>query len=459
MKTKAKEALKLLYYANDPVAFCRDILGLEVKWFHEEWLRFFEKNRFCVLLAPRGFGKTTIVGGYIIWRIVRDPDIRILIVTINQNKANEMMTFIQYHLEHNEKLIDLFGEQRGTGEWSRNQIRVKRAGQSGIAHKEPTLEVLGVDSKMISGHYDLIVLDDITDYQNSRTEHRRRQLEEWYSQILLPMLLPDGQIIDIGTRWHQADIHAWLMQKPMFKSKIYRAIIDEEKKIVLWPERFSYETLVSIRNQIGRARFAMQYQNEFISPEDAVIKWDWIRYYDEAPQNLRRYMGVDMAAASQTSDYFVICVIGIADNGDVYVLDLLRTKATLFRQFDLIKEMYAKWQPSKIGIEANAMQKLITDELRRTTTLPIVPLKFTGDKASRVERLSVLFETGRIFLKEDQVDLIDELLAFPRGKNDDCIDALAFALEASHSQKFDWNEAIKVLSINKLLKVEKIEGR
>jgi len=418
MKTKAKEALKLLYYANDPVAFCRDILGLEVKWFHEEWLRFFEKNRFCVLLAPRGFGKTTIVGGYIIWRIVRDPDIRILIVTINQNK-----------------------------------------GQSGIAHKEPTLEVLGVDSKMISGHYDLIVLDDITDYQNSRTEHRRRQLEEWYSQILLPMLLPDGQIIDIGTRWHQADIHAWLMQKPMFKSKVYRAIIDEEKKIVLWPERFPYETLVSIRNQIGRARFAMQYQNEFISPEDAVIKWDWIRYYDEAPQNLRRYMGVDMAAASQTSDYFVICVIGIADNGDVYVLDLLRTKATLFRQFDLIKEMYAKWQPSKIGIEANAMQKLITDELRRTTTLPIVPLKFTGDKASRVERLSVLFETGRIFLKEDQVDLIDELLAFPRGKNDDCIDALAFALEASHSQKFDWNEAIKVLSINKLLKVEKIEGR
>jgi len=444
---------RLLYYANDPIAFMEDILGLEIKDFHKEWIELFEKHKFVVLLAPRGFGKTTIVGGYIIWRIVRDPDIRILIVTINQNKANEMMTFIQHHLEKNEKLIEIFGEQKGTGEWSRNQLRVKRQGISGVAHKEPTLEVLGVESKMISGHYDLIVLDDITDLQNSRTEHRRRELQDWYSHILLPMLLPNGQIIDIGTRFHQNDIHGFLMSKPSYVSKVYKAIINEKEKKVLWPERFPYEKLVEIREQIGRAVFAMQFQNEFISSEDAVIKYDWLRFYDEAPQGLRRFMGVDMSAGDSKGDYFVIVIIGISENGDIYVLDMIRTHATLFRQFDLIRELAEKWEPIKIGIEANAMQKLFTDELIRSTTLPITPIKSSIDKMSRVEQMSVLFETGRVYIPSRGFEvLIDELLTFPRGKYDDTVDALSFAILASRqSSTYNWREALQIISLNRSL--------
>ncbi len=454
IQTQYKE---LLLYANDPVRFMEDILGLELKWFHKEWIELFEKNKFVVLLAPRGFGKTTIVGGYIIWRIVRDPDIRALIVTINQNKANEMMSFVQHHLEKNHKLIEIFGEQRGTGEWSRNQLRVKRQGMTGVAHKEPTLEVLGVESKMISGHYDLIVLDDITDLDNSRTEHRRRQLQDWYSHILLPMLLPDGQIIDIGTRFHQNDIHGFLMSKPSYVSKVYKAIIDEEKKKVLWPERFPYEKLCEIREQIGRAVFAMQFQNEFITTEDAIIKYDWIKYYDEAPQGLKRYLGVDMSAGGEKGDYFVVIAIGIDQNGDIYVLDILRTKATLFRQFDLIKAMAAKWEPIRIGIEANAMQKLFTDELIRSTTLPIKPIKSTIDKVSRVEQMSVLFETGRVFLPyKGSEELVDELIMFPKAQYDDCVDALSFAIAVSREQTYDWNEMFRIISMNKEIKVQKI---
>jgi len=457
--TLKKQYLDLLLYANDPIRFMEDILGLELKDFHKEWIELFEKNKFVVLLAPRGFGKTTIVGGYIIWRIVRDPDIRILIVTINQNKANEMMTFIQHHLEKNEKLIEVFGEQKGTGEWSRNQLRVKRQGMTGVAHKEPTLEVLGVESKMISGHYDLIVLDDITDLQNSRTEHRRRELQDWYSHILLPMLLPDGQIIDIGTRFHQNDIHGFLMSKPSYVSKVYKAIINEKEKKVLWPERFPYEKLVEIREQIGKSVFAMQFQNEFITSEDAIIKYEWIRYYDEPPQGLRRFMGVDMSAGGEKGDYFVIMIIGVSETGDIYVLDMLRTKATLFRQFDLIKEMAEKWEPIRIGIEANAMQKLFTDELIRSTTLPIKPIKSAIDKISRVEQMSILFETGRVFLPTNGFEaLIDELSMFPKAKYDDCVDALSFAILASRqNSSYDWREALQIISLNKTVgKVQKI---
>ena len=71
--------LEILKYTIDSKAFIEDILNLEVKDFHNEWINSFESHNFVSLLAPRGHGKTTIVGSYIIWRIIKNPDIRILI--------------------------------------------------------------------------------------------------------------------------------------------------------------------------------------------------------------------------------------------------------------------------------------------------------------------------------------------------------------------------------------------
>ena len=113
--TLDKRQLDILKYSNDPVAFTRDILGLKCEWFHQEWLEAFENNRFSSLLAPRGHGKTSLVGSYILWRIVRNRRIRSIIVTINQDKANAMMTFIQSNLENNERLKRVFGEFKGRG--------------------------------------------------------------------------------------------------------------------------------------------------------------------------------------------------------------------------------------------------------------------------------------------------------------------------------------------------------
>ena len=452
--TQGLEALK---YSLDCSLFIMEVLGLKCEKFHKEWIELFDNNKYVSLLAPRAHGKSFIVGAYLTWRIVKNPNIRILTVTINQERANEMMNLVQRALEGNDKLISIFGQQKGYADWSRSTLRVLRAGSGGRANKEPTFTVYGVTAGMVGGHYDIIVLDDITDDKNSRTEHRRRTLMNWYNSTITPMLEPEGQIISIGTRWNEADIHSYLQSLPNYKTKVYKAILDEEKKKVLWPEQWSYEKLLKRKSGMGSISFEMQYQNEIVSSEDSPIKREWIENavenYKKLPDQFETYMGVDLASKGEETDFFTITIVGV-NQGRLYVLDGLRTKASLFRQFELIKSFDAKWQPARIGIEQAAQQKMIVDQLTESTTLPIIPIKssIVNDRMSRVQRLSLFFETGRIFMNPNLTDWINELTYFPRGSNDDTIDSLSFAIQASKQEEdsqVDWDAIKDMVTIGK----------
>jgi len=477
-----KTSLDILKYSNDPVLFTTDLIGLKCENFHQEWLDTFEKNKFSVLLAPRGHGKTSIVGSYILWRICRNRSIRILIVTINQNKANAMMTFIQENLNKNVKLKNIFGEFRGYSNWSRDQIRVRQTDPSVVPHNEPTLQVSGVNSRIISAHYDLIVLDDITDSDNSKTETRRRDLENWYNGDIIGTFLENTQLINIGTRWHEDDIHEFFMTKAGFKVLSYKALLNEEEvkqgkpAKVLWPEHLPWDeemaskyslpkdtlTLKFIREHQGEVYFQMQFQNNIIASGLSKFKPEWI---DEAirkfrslngivPLNLKKYIGVDIGGEDKVSDWGVSTVIGVDDDkGDIYVLDGNRTHSSPNRQFEIMKSLDDKWKASRIGMEAVAQQKhMVSQVAKKNPNLPIMPIKssWVNDRGTRTDRLSIIFETGRIYLNPNLTHLIDELRSYPRGRHDDCIDSLSFAIESSQKGNvIDWSRVSDVMVARK----------
>jgi phage terminase large subunit-like protein len=218
---------------------------------------------------------------------------------------------------------------------------------------------------------------------------------------MMPMLEPHGKVISIGTRWHENDIHSYLQKIADYTCRIYKAVLkypeeNNGKAEVLWEERFPYEELMKIKERYGSLAFEMQYQNNIVSIEDSPIKREWVEYsvenYKMIPTPFETYMGVDLASKGEETDYFTITIVGVSE-GKLYVLDGLRTKASLFRQFELIKSYDTKWQPVRIGIEQAAQQKMIVDQLVESTTLPIIPIKssIVNDRMSRVQRISVLF--------------------------------------------------------------------
>ena len=480
IKQLDKKQLQILKYANDPVAFTTDLLGLKCEDFHQEWLNAFNDNRFTLLLAPRGHGKTSLVGSYILWRIVRNRRLRCIIVTINQDKANAMMTFIQENLENNDRLKRVFGDFKGPL-WSRNEIRVKQHAKGKIPHNEPTLKVLGVGSRIISGHYELIVLDDITDDENSHTETRRRNLESWYNKEVVGTFLANSKVIDIGTRWHEDDIHNYFINKAGFKTLVYKALLNEQEvndgkpAKVLWPEHLPWDknmakeynlsettlTLQFIREHQGELAFQMQYQNNIIPAGIAKFKAEWLdnavnnyrKHALSGPIGMRKYMGVDIGGEDSISDWCVFTVIGIDSDGLIYTVEQIRTHASLQRQIDIIRGLDEKHHVSRIGIETAAQQKLIaSDWIKNNPGLPIMTIKSSraNDKETRTDRLSIMFETNRICLDPKLIHLIDELKLYPRAKHDDCIDSLSFAIESAQDKGFiDWSKATDTIMTRK----------
>jgi predicted phage terminase large subunit-like protein len=103
---------------------------------------------------------------------------------------------------------------------------------------------------------------------------------------------------------------------------------------------------------------------------------------------------------------------------------------------ELVGEMVRvqkEWGVKSFGVEANAMQSLFVDVVamisrERGESLPLRAIyqNTRVDKLFRIRTaLQPLVADGRLILGEDQMELKNEIKAFPRGQTVDLVDALA----------------------------------
>jgi len=152
--------------------------------------------------------------------------------------------------------------------------------------------------------------------------------------------------------------------------------------------------------------------------------------------DLRTYLAVD-PATGEGADDFAMSLIGVAqDNSQVYLIKTYKEKIPFPEQVDLIAEWAQKYRPMYIGVEANAYQRVLAQQLHRLPGLPNITAVFTSgrDKDSKKKRLlamSPLFKTGRIRVHRSQRDFIDQWISYDPSLSkpkDDLLDATEIAL-------------------------------
>ena len=461
-----KNELEARKYSKDLFEFNREVLGLEkakdavpLAPFHKELCEFvtsdFNKE---LILVPRAHLKSTIVTiGYTLMRIAADPTVRILIANATYDMACSFIASIKKHLKENERFRELYGDLATTAEkWSENMITVPKKQQFGVK-KEATVTAFGIGGNLVSQHYDVIIGDDLVNRDYINTQEQIEKTILFYKDAL-DLLEPNGKFIIIGTRWHDADLYGWIMDETtpeqtykdfkVFLRTAYTGDLETGEDLeLLFPEKFTRESLQVLKRGKNLSEFSAQYMNDPMPQEDAMFKKEWFNIVDREEMEHREinyFTMVDPAISQKKdADKTAIVTIGVDQWNNWFVANIIWGH---MRPDELITQIFRNFEiyhPNKIGVEMVAFQKslsyALTDEMRRRNMfIPIVELKAERAKHERIEGLIPRYSNGAIFHLSScpyRESMEEELMRFPRGRHDDIIDALAYGVQIAHQAR------------------------
>ena len=210
----------------------------------------------------------------------------------------------------------------------------------------------------------------------------------------------------------------------------------EEETAALWPERFPIEELRK-RERLDPREFASLYQQSPYIQGGNIIKSSWWSKTDDAPECSTIIISCDTAfKKTETADYSVMMVIGMDENSDIHILDIIRDRYDFPELKRAAITLNAKWRGRGLRgfyVEDKASGQSLVQELRNQSGMAVIPVKVGTDKVSRLNAVLPLIEGGRVFIPNEAQWLdsfMDEAQSFPDGKHDDMIDALSMGLEA-----------------------------
>jgi predicted phage terminase large subunit-like protein len=292
-----------------------------------------------------------------------------------------------------------------------------------------------------------VICDDLEDNEQVRSEEQRKYLKEWFLGALLNVLKTDQQLIVIGTILHPLALLAEIVdKKEQFKDWTTRKYKALENGKSLWESRFPVPDLLKRKSEIGTYAFEAEYQNNPISSDTCLWKPEWIKKWDKLPSIKRVFAALDPATSTkESSDYSAIVVMGVGEDDSVYELYSIRGHWGTWELIDKVIETNNRFHPIRFAVEQGALANIIRPvmikktEMDRTVRIPLEGIslgRYTGeerkikqatDKYSRALAVIHYWEQGAVYLKNQ--DLIDEIVTFPTGSNDDFVDACVYAVK------------------------------
>jgi hypothetical protein len=180
--------------------------------------------RLRFLAAFRGVGKTFLTGAYIVWRLWKDPDLKIGVVSANERFATTVATFIHTLINAEDRVTSEpvpWAELRARAS-QRNSTMLFDVGPS-TPSKDPSVWASGITGQLTGGRSDILLFDDVEVPNNSETEGQREKLVDRVGEAAA-LRKPGGETIYLGTFQSMASIYRGL------KAKGY--------SMRLWPSRY-----------------------------------------------------------------------------------------------------------------------------------------------------------------------------------------------------------------------------
>jgi hypothetical protein len=244
-----------------------EIIAFIRKEFHREWITetlfAIATGGYLQILSPPRHGKSQLMAHFAVWLICRNPNIRILWVGSKEPIAARFVNLVKVKLE-NVALVRAVlppGQtfkppKRGAGStWGSGEFEVSCRLDTIVG---ATMLAVGREGSILSLNADIIVCDDLEDFQSVATNGMRKNTRHWFNNDLDSRKMEHTALIVIGSRQHISDLYGVNLEDPNFATVVnsahdpscpidpleFRAHVD----CMLFPELRSYRWLISKRD-------------------------------------------------------------------------------------------------------------------------------------------------------------------------------------------------------------------
>jgi predicted phage terminase large subunit-like protein len=236
--------------------------------------------------------------------------------------------------------------------------------------------------------------------------------------------------------------------------------IKREPGAALWPERFTREHFLELKERLGSWSFSALYQQRPTPAEGGIFKCEWFKksIVAYAPKGLRWARGYDLAISTRsTADYTASFRCAFDKDNNLYIADGFRRRIEVPEQRRFISQRIKQELDTTHGVEQAVHGLGVIQDLQRDRTLNgrhFTKVKVDGDKISRASTWSPIAEAGRIRLVRGPwiEDFIDEACSFPNATHDDQIDAVSIAvsmLQEPSKKFFSFNMGDVTMGVKK----------
>ena len=391
-------------------------------------------NRLIINLPPQHGKSEGLTVRYPVWRLTRDPRLRVAVGAYNQTHANR---FSRKSRKIIKGLIPLSAERKAVNEWETD------AGGSYVA--------VGAGAGITGLPVDMLLIDDpVKSREEADSLAHQERVWEWYMDDLTTRLQQNAPVILVMTRWNEADLTGKILASddgPNWRHISLPAIAEEHDPLgrregaPLCPQLHDLADLEGKRRVMGEG-FDGLYQQRPVPRGGLFFRRDWFDIVDGVPddqveQRLRYW---DLAATVKKTSAYTSGVL-VAKTGKYwYIEDVYRGRWIPAERNDVIlrtsqadvqrpkfRKTWFEKQPAGAGVEVS--EALI----RKLAGMPVQEDPITGSKEDRAVPFADLARQGLVKIVRAPWNdaFLTELASFPRGTYKDQIDSASGCINKS----------------------------
>lgn len=397
-------------------------------------------GRIIINIPPR-HGKSELISHWLpTWFLDMFPHKRVILASYGEKLASDWSRKVRDELALNPKT------------WS-SVSRNKDSAADWRTTFGGGMRAAGVGGPIIGFGADLFLIDDP---HKSRAEAFspaiRQKVIDWFNADVYSRLEPGATVVLIMQRWHEKDLTGYLLNEHEDDwTHIKFPALAEQNDLLgrrpgeaLIPERYDVRALEATRKAIGSLTWAGMFQQRPAPAEGNVVMRDWFKYYLRHPPDIKRVVvSWDMSFKKEGRSW---CV-GQAwyKRGARHYLmaqergkwDFVVALKKVIAFHNHCTEQWGHVKETLIEEAANGVAIISTVKGR----LPRVqPIRASVSKLERLSNAAPSIEGGDVYLPDKSIapwvdDLVEELVTFPNGENDDQCDALSQYINKHKTEK------------------------